>query len=283
MDMQARPFVWQMIKQAVEANGNRTTNLVIKDWIVERFPDVCVNTILNQIIVCTVNHEARVHYRENQRPRRCNEVYDLLYRPAPGKVELYDPRLHGQWQIIQDEKGVLKIREIKETVESHKGEALIGSRYIDSNHLKAYISKNLDCIEEGLELYVDIFGNIGVDYPTDFGPIDILAVDKHEAFVVVVMRNDAMPENASGEVLKTKNWVKRHLAAGRPVRSYLVGPEIPENIRYALADCADVFLKEYDLSIQLKDVPCITDAGRVATETTIPFVKKPNRIEIIAA
>ena len=86
MGNQPKPFVWQMIKEAVEVHGNRTTNLAVRDWVVEHYPGTNVNTILNQIIVCTVNHESRVHYKENNRPRRCDDVYDFLYRPAAGKL-----------------------------------------------------------------------------------------------------------------------------------------------------------------------------------------------------
>jgi RecB family endonuclease NucS len=108
-------------------------------------------------------------------------------------------------------------------------------------------------------LYVDVFGNYGVEYPSDFGPIDILATDRQGAFVVVEVNTEHYPDSSSGQILKYRNWVKRHLAFGKPVRSYLVGSDIPEHVRYSLADCEDVFLKEYDLNIKLKDVPKIMD------------------------
>ena len=259
MDIQPKPFVWQMIREALEVNGNKSGNIAVRDWILERYPDINVNTILNQIIVCTVNHESRVHYRENQRPRRCTDILDFLYRPSPGKLELYDSRIHGMWEIAQNEKGVLFIHEVKETNEIRKQELSIGNGYIETKHLRSYIAKNLEIIESGLELYVDVFGKIGVEYSTDFGSIDVLATDKHGAFVIVVLKQEHLPDASSGQILKLKNWVKRHLAFGKPVRSYMVGPEISEHMRYSLAECGDVFLKEYDLSIKLKDVPKIND------------------------
>ena len=258
MDKQPKPFVWQMIKEAVEVHGNKSTNVAVRDWILEHYPGTNVNTILNQIIVCTVNHESRVHYKENNRPRRSNDVFDFLFRPAPGKIEMYDPRIHGLWEISQDEKGVLFVREIKDKKESKKEDS-IGNGYMEARHLRAYLAKNLDLIEDGLELYVDLFGNDGVEYPSDFGPIDILATDRLGAFVIVEVKAEHYPDASSGQILKFRNWVKRHLAFGKPVRSYLIGSDIPEHVRYSLADCDGVFLKEYDLSITLKDVPKITD------------------------
>lgn len=259
MDKQPKLQIWQMIKEAVEVHGNKSTNIAIRDWVIEHYPGVNVNTVLNQIIVCTVNHESRVHYKENNVPRRCNDVYDFLFRPAPGKVEMYDKRLHGVWEIASDEKGVLYVKEVKESPERKKDDTLMETSYIESRHLRAYLAKNLHLIEDGLELYVDIYGNDGVEYPTDFGPIDILAINKQGIFIVVEVKTERFPDASSGQILKYRNWVKRHLASGKPVRSYLIGADIPEHVRYSLADCEDVYLKEYDLTIKLKDVPKIME------------------------
>ena len=263
MGTQPKPFVWQMIREAVNANGNKLSTIQLKDWVLETYPGTNVNTLLNQIIICTVNHESRIHYKENQRPRRSQEAIDFLFRPAAGKLELYDPRIHGVWEIAQNEHGVLSVREVKENGRERKNEEHICNGYIDRSHLRLYLAKNLDLIQEDLELYVDLFGNDGVEYKTEFGPIDLLAVDKKGSFVIVEIQSDTYPDASSGHLLKYKNWVKRHLAFGKPVRSYLIGPQIPEHIRYSLAECPDVFLKEYQLSLKLKEVPKITDLDQL--------------------
>ncbi len=259
MESQPKPFVWQMVKEAVEVNGNKSTNIAIRDWILEHYPGVNINTIQNTIIICTVNHESRVHYKENNRPRRCNDIYDLLYRPASGKVEMYDPRIHGIWEIAQDEKGVLTVREVKEKDDLSREQLTVGNGCIETKHLRSYLAKNLELIEDGLELYVDVFGNDGVEYPTDFGPIDLLCVDRNGTYVIIELMADGIADASSGQLLKHRAWVRRHLAFGKPLRSYLVGSTIPENVRYSLADQEDVFLKEYDLSIRLKNIPQIAD------------------------
>jgi hypothetical protein len=45
-----------------------------------------------------------------------------------------------------------------------------------------------------------------------------------------------------------------------------VGSNIPEHVRYSLADCQDVYLKEYDLSIRLKNVPKIIEFEHTENE-----------------
>jgi len=96
--------------------------------------------------------------------------------------------------------------------------------------------------------------------------VDILALDKNGTFVVVKVEGDNFHDASSGQILKYRNWVRRHLAQGKPVRSYLVGSEIPDHVRYSLADCEDVFLKEYDLSLSLRDIPKINDISSVPPE-----------------
>jgi hypothetical protein len=38
MSSQPRSFVWQMIREAVEALGGSTANVAVRDWILERYP-----------------------------------------------------------------------------------------------------------------------------------------------------------------------------------------------------------------------------------------------------
>ncbi len=35
---QPRPFVRQMIRQAVEALGGKTTNVKVRDWVLRQYP-----------------------------------------------------------------------------------------------------------------------------------------------------------------------------------------------------------------------------------------------------
>ena len=62
------------------------------------------------------------------------------------------------------------------------------------------------------------------------------------------------PDAVCGQLLRSRGRVKRHLPRGRRVRGLIIARHIPDRIRYALADVEDVCLKEYALSITLKDV-----------------------------
>jgi RecB family endonuclease NucS len=257
MNRKSKPYIWQMIREAVEALGGKTTNAAIRDWIMEYYPNTSVNKIQSQIVVCTVNHPSRIHYAENQQPRRADGPYDFLYRPAPGRVEAYDPRMHGTWEIDRDAHGFLTVRKSEHGIAARPEEIAVDSSLVEQNHLLSYLTKHLDIIEPGLELFVDETGNDGIRYETDIGPIDILAIDREGGYVVVKLKPEGGREDSSAQILGFRNWVKRHLANGNRVRGYLIGPRIPDPVRYALVQSDDVFLKEYELNITLKDVPRI--------------------------
>jgi hypothetical protein len=244
-----------MIREAMEAMGGKASNVAVRDWVLEHYPGTNPNTVQSQIIICTVNHDSRVHYPENQRPRQAEGEYDFLYRSGPGQLELYDPRIHGRWEIAQDPQGFYFVRRTDTMRQGKREEIFVGGGMIEEQQLRSHLARGLGLLEEGLELFVDTLGNDGIEYQTDIGPIDILAVDPQGAFVIIILQVQRTAEQVSGQALAFVNWVKQYLAEGRPVRGYIVGAHIADSIRYALANRNDIFLKEYKLNITLKDVP----------------------------
>lgn len=47
MSQQNRPFVWQMVRDAMEALGTPTTNVAVRDGIVDRYPDTNIGFTLD--------------------------------------------------------------------------------------------------------------------------------------------------------------------------------------------------------------------------------------------
>ncbi len=254
-----------MIREATESAGGKTSNVAVRDWVLEHYPQTNPNTIQGQVVVCTVNHESRVHYPENQRPRKADTEMDFLFRPAPGRLELFDPRIHGHWEIAQDPHGFLFVRKADVAKRKRPEEILVGGGVIEETQLRSYLARSLSVIEEGLQLYVDDIGNDGVEYNTDIGLIDVLAVDPSGNFVVVVLKVERSSEEVSGQILGFMNWVRQYIAHGKKVRGYVIGTHITDNIRFALAHRDDIVLKEYELNITLKDVAASPEQLHVAT------------------
>ena len=177
--MNTKPYVWQMVKEAVENLGGKATYSEIKDYIRNKYGEVNESTINCQIIVCTVNHPSRIHYPENKKPRIANSRYDFLfstgYKYRRGEVELYDPEKHGTWEIRKDEYGKLTVAQtgLEEVPETEGAEDVAEDQELlfpVESHLRDFIAKNIEAITvngRSLRLYVDENGRDGVEYPTD--------------------------------------------------------------------------------------------------------------------
>jgi 5-methylcytosine-specific restriction enzyme A len=112
-----RPYVWQMIKEAVDYLNGKASYTDIKDYIKDKWGDVNSATITDQIQVLTVNHNSRIHYTENNKSRltNSNSPYDLLFTTGRGQVVKYDIAKHGIWEIYKDENKKLAIKKFQET------------------------------------------------------------------------------------------------------------------------------------------------------------------------
>lgn len=256
--MVERPFVWQMVKEAVIKLGGKASYKEIKNYIANTYENVNENTITAQIIVSTVNHKSRIHYPENNKPRLAESRYDFLYSTGRGEVELYHPEKHGMWEIAEDDMGKLFVRlqsdEITQDEDESEQESFV---FPLENHLQAFIVQNIESIKingKKLMLYVDDSDNDGVEYQTDIGRIDILAVDDQEDFFVFELKVGKGPDSAVGQVLRYMGWVKEKLAQTKNVTGIVVSKKANDKIKYAASMTPDVHLFEYDLAFDIKEV-----------------------------
>jgi len=95
--------VREMIKNAVQDLGGRVTHKQIKNWINSKYENVNQNTLSTQITICTVNLPGRVGIPENDHPREFDSRYDFLFSVGRGEVVFYEPKIHGNWTIMNDE------------------------------------------------------------------------------------------------------------------------------------------------------------------------------------
>jgi len=265
-----KPYVWQMIKETVESLGGKASYSEIKDYIRGKYGEVNESTINCQIIVCTVNHPSRIHYPENKKPRVANSRYDFLFSTARGRVELYDPEKHGMWEIRRDEYGKLivaqagleELPEVEVTGEITEEEREL--LFPVESHLRDFIAQNIEVIkvnDRSLRLYVDDHGRDGVEYPTDVGPIDVLALDEEDNFVVFELKLNRGPDKAMGQLLRYMGWVKRKLAKGKKVKGVIVAKSVDEKLKYAASVIPDVSLFEYELNFKIREVSIDESTG----------------------
>jgi RecB family endonuclease NucS len=84
------------------------------------------------------------------------------------------------------------------------------------------------------------------------GPIDILAIDGQENFIVFELKLTRGPDKAMGQLLRYMGWVRQNLAKGRNVYGVIVAKDMDEKLRYAALPVPNVSLLEYELDFRLK-------------------------------
>ena len=128
--------------------------------------------------------------------------------------------------------------------------------------LRDFLAQNLTAIPvdgKRLRLYVDPMGRDGVEYPTAVGPIDILAIDDDEQFVVFELKRARSPDHAIGQLSRYMGWITQTIGRGKLVRGVIVAKSISQNLRYSIAVVPNVSLFEYEVKFELK--PAYSHAG----------------------
>ncbi|NFH30722.1 DUF91 domain-containing protein [Clostridium sporogenes] len=260
--MAAKPYVWQMIKEAMNNIGDKASYSDIKKYIHSKYGEVNDSTITCQIIVCTVNHATRIHYPENKKPRVSDTKYDFLYTTGRGQVERYNPEKHGIWEIKEDETGKLIVAEkndVKYDVNLETKEVSVKKETEEyyfplESHLRDFIAQNIDTIKvngKSLKLYVDENGTDGIEFRTDVGIIDILALDEEDNFIIFELKLSRGNDATLGQILRYMGWVKANIAGDKEVHGVIVAKSIDDKLKYAVTQVKNITLFEYEINFNI--------------------------------
>ena len=260
--MSNRPYVWEMLKEAVENLGGRVKYSEIRNYIQNKYGDVKTSTIDAHIQSCTVNNPSRIHYQRNKAPRIANKYIDFLFKVDRGVVELYNSNKHGVWEIKEDEFGALTVGQsgTKTLVEEEERdlERSEDTIFPVESHLRDFIAKNISTIRvnnKQLTLFEDENSRDGVEYPTEeVGFIDILAVDEDKNFVVFELKLSKGSDRALGQIQRYMGWVKANLAKDREVKGVIIDKDISKKLKYATSITTNISLFEYDLIFKIRPV-----------------------------
>ena len=158
-------------------------------------------------------------------------------------------------------------------------QSLIGGEEIDSDEtledeaisfglehqLRDFIANNLGLIEiqgKRLRLYSDkATGRNGIEFPTNVGFIDILAVDDIGSFYVFELKRARSPDHTIGQLARYMGWVKHNLGESRGVQGVIVAKTISESLRFSVSVIPNVSLFEYEVSFELKPVSWVSEAA----------------------
>ncbi len=122
-------------------------------------------------------------------------------------------------------------------------------------HLEDFLVKNWAATELGKthDLYAVEGESTGQQFPTDTGPIDILAISKDgKELLVVELKRGRASDRVVGQIQRYMGYVQGELAeAGQTVRGVIIALEDDLGLRRALSVAPNIDFYRYQVSFQL--------------------------------
>ena len=122
-------------------------------------------------------------------------------------------------------------------------------------HLEDFLVKNWAQTEFGkdYDIYEEDGEQVGEQYNTDTGPLDILAVSKDKKRLLVVeLKKGRASDAVIGQILRYMGYVQEELAEeDQTVHGVVVALEDDQRIRRALAVTPNVTFYRYQISFKL--------------------------------
>jgi restriction system protein len=122
-------------------------------------------------------------------------------------------------------------------------------------HLEDFLVQNWKQTELGLKynIYEEDGEMVGKQYPSDTGPIDILAVSKdNKTLLVVELKRGRVSDNVVGQIQRYMGYVKEELAEpNQEVRGIIIALEDDIRIKRALSVTNNIEFYRYQVSFKL--------------------------------
>lgn len=121
-------------------------------------------------------------------------------------------------------------------------------------HLEDFIISNWDNTSFGKKYeLIEEDGDIkSQQYPTDVGPMDILAMDKDTGdYLVVELKKTRTSDAIVGQILRYMNWVDSNLAKGKKVKGAIIVPDTDMKLMYSLKGQKNIKLYTYKINFNV--------------------------------
>ena len=224
----------------------------VLSWFRAKYPKIKTGTVSCHVTRMSTNAPSRIHWGV-----RSGGDDDLFYQLDPERYRLYEPDRDPPPIYEKQTDGAATVESEPgqdEPCEEPSDRQANGCEFAYEKDLQNFLAKNLSSLEEGLRLYEDEAIN-GIEFPVGGRSIDILAVDKNNAYVVIELKVSRGYDRVVGQILRYMAWIRKHHAeAGQKVRGIVVAREISEDIMLACSEAGNIDLFEYQLSVSLKRV-----------------------------
>jgi restriction system protein len=129
------------------------------------------------------------------------------------------------------------------------------SAFAMEQHLEDFLVQNWAYTDLGKEydIYQEEGERVGQQYPTDTGPIDILAISKDKKTLLVLeLKKGRASDGVVGQTLRYMGYVQEELAEeGQSVKGIIIALEDDQRIRRALTVSPNIAFYRYQISFKL--------------------------------
>ena len=122
-------------------------------------------------------------------------------------------------------------------------------------HLEDFLVKNWQqtLLSDHYDVYEEDGEFVGQQYPTDTGPIDILAISKDKKTLLVVeLKRGRASDNVVGQIQRYMGYVKEELAEeNQSVKGIIIALEDDIKIKRAMSVTNNIEFHRYQVSFKL--------------------------------
>lgn len=148
-----------------------------------------------------------------------------------------------------DAKEVIKYSTIENDLsEIENSQILQPSSFVMEKHLEDFLVKNWSLTE-----FEKDYKFVKNQYPTDTGPLDILAQKKDKSeFLVIELKRDKASDEVIGQTLRYMGFINKHVAKnGENVRGIIIANEEDQGLRNALSMTKNIEFFKYKINFSL--------------------------------
>ncbi|MFZ0640173.1 MAG: endonuclease NucS domain-containing protein [Candidatus Acidiferrales bacterium] len=117
--------------------------------------------------------------------------------------------------------------------------------------LEEFLAKNPELVEPGLTLYRDEGGNVGKQYPTDVGVIDLLCRRRNGQLLVIELKRSRISDVVVGQISRYIGWVKKNISRDAEVRGLILCHDRDDALKYAVYANPILEIKYFRVRLEL--------------------------------
>ena len=129
------------------------------------------------------------------------------------------------------------------------------SSFLFEKHLEDFLVKNWRNLPIGnqYDIYEENGEQVGQQFRTGTGPIDILGLNKDKSdFLVLELKRDRASDVVVGQTLRYMGWVQEHLCSpAQSVNGCIIAHAKDERLQYALNQVPNIRFMKYEVDFRL--------------------------------